>query len=144
ITDAYAKYIKDPNIWGSAGDHNWVEQLLALRSTSVLIENQARAGATSSSLLTASVHSTTLGQDTLLSTLVHNDLVDYGVLIIGANDIQSYLANLTAGRSTDATPFVNQLVANVATVLDRVQAAGHVALVVSNVPDLSHTPRLQA
>src|SRR5205807_4483572 len=86
LTDAYAKYTKDPNAWGSAGDRNWVEQLSAARGTSVLITNEALAGTTSSSLLQQSVSSTTQGQDAQLSTLVHHGLVDSGVLIIGAND----------------------------------------------------------
>jgi lysophospholipase L1-like esterase len=124
-----APYIGTPK--GSAGDLNWVEQFQMLRSPDdVTIDNVARDGATSTSLLTT-------GQHTRVANLVANGEVDSAFLMIGANDVTANITSILAGHPDQ---FVNTVVANITTAVDTVTNAGPVALVVANIPDIGVTP----
>jgi lysophospholipase L1-like esterase len=141
ITDAYAKYQgTNPQTglpyWGSNGDRNWVEQLGLLRDANLTITDTAVAGATSSDLLAQ-------GQPTTVASLIHTGVVNYAVVIVGANDIGNYLATVAGGGAVDPTTFVGALVSNVQTTLSTLASAGNVHLIVGNVPDIGQTPQLQ-
>jgi lysophospholipase L1-like esterase len=108
---------------------NWVEQLVAYRGVDVgptgnwggvrrngfYEYNWARAGATSTSLLSA-------GQHTGLAAQVVPNAIDYGVLLIGANDqfgpVAAY-SNIYSGAwsPVQVDTWINGIVANVNTAL---------------------------
>jgi lysophospholipase L1-like esterase len=119
--------------YGAAGDRSWTDQLQALRAGEISIINEAVPGATSSSLLSG-------GQASALADLVRHHAIDYAVLMVGANDITANLPTILAGNPQ---PFVSTVVANIETAVDTVADAGHVKLVVSNIPDVSITPGFQ-
>ncbi len=142
ITDVYAKYVgTNPlnglPLWGNNGDQNWVEQLVAMRPASVMINNLGVAGATSVNLIAQGQPSTTAG-------LVFQGIVDNATLIIGMNDIVAYLMTVNSGGSPDATPFVNKLAMDVQMAVDTAQTGGKVRLVIGNVPDITKLPQIQA
>jgi len=138
LSDPYANYAGTVNpqtglpYWGAAGDKNWVEQFQTLRGGSVVIDNQARAGATSADLLAQ-------GQHIALADLVAHDNLRHAVLLVGANDI---LAQLQAGG--DPTPALIGLNQNLRQAIDTVRSAGNVALVLGNIPNLAATPFFQS
>jgi lysophospholipase L1-like esterase len=139
LSDPYAHYTRknNPNspglpLWGFAGDMNWAEQLRARRPRSIVVEDQAHAGATSADLLAQ-------GQDKALATLVAHDNLRHAVIMIGANDI---LAQLQKGG--DPAPALAALGQNVQQAINTLRQAGPVKLVLANIPDLAATPLLQA
>jgi lysophospholipase L1-like esterase len=120
---------------GSAGDLCWVELLRVARpGDDVSVQDVARGGATSSTLLSQ-------GQHTRVASLVSGGSVSSAVLIIGANDVSAYLTDILAGRYDR---FVNAVVPNIYTAAATVLAAGPVELVVSDIPDIGVTPRVRS
>src|SRR5262249_37434596 len=68
--------------------------------------------------------------------------VDYASLIVGANDLLQALPSVFSADFV--TSFATSVAGNVAAALDTVAAAGHVGLVVGNIPDIAATPGFQA
>jgi phospholipase/lecithinase/hemolysin len=135
---------------------NWVEQLVIYRGIDVgptgswgeprrngfYEYNWARAGATSGALLSA-------GQHTGLAAQVAPNSIEYGVLLIGANDqffdgTNAYF-NIYSGSwsSAQIDTWVNGIVSNINTALSTVAPTG-IKLVLFNVPDYGVTPAVQA
>jgi lysophospholipase L1-like esterase len=142
LTDPYAKYQgTNPQtglpFWGSNGDRNWVEQLGQLRDANLTITDTAVAGATSSDLITE-------GQPATVASLIQAGTVNYAVVIVGANDIGNYLSAMVGGVAVDPTPYINTLITNLQSTLTTLSNAGHVHLIIGNVPDIGQTPQLQA
>src|SRR5207237_5093823 len=68
----------------------------------------------------------------------------YAILIVGANDVSSFVDQLTHGGNPSPGALVAGLVGNVNAALNVVQGAGKVGVVLGTVPDISKTPRFQA
>jgi lysophospholipase L1-like esterase len=130
---------------------NWVEQLVLYRGIDVgptgawgeprrdgfYEYNWARSGATSGSLLSA-------GQHTGLAAQVAPNSIEYGVLLIGANDQfvgGNAYGNIYAGTWSQAQidSWVNGIVSNINTALATVAPTG-IKLALFNVPDYGVTP----
>ncbi len=140
ISDPYYHYQGAVNpttglpYWGRAGDKNWAEQLQSNRGGGVTLYNYAQAGATTADLLAN-------GAADKAALRVKNAGVHRGVVIAGANDVLAYL---NGQLGSDPAAFVAGVAGNLHTILSKIQAAGPVALVVGNIPDLSVTPSMQA
>jgi lysophospholipase L1-like esterase len=120
-----------------SGDNlSWTDQLKSLRSAEVTVFNKALFGTTSAGLLTQ-------GQDTATADLVRQGMVHYATLIVGANDMLAFVGQLTKTGSADPVALVTNLVKNIGTALDTLRAAGHVAVVLGNLPDIGSTPYFQ-
>src|SRR5262249_21890619 len=67
-------------------------------------------------------------------------------VMIGANDVGAYLGQLNPSNpaSFNPLPFVQALATNVHDTVDALRAAGNVRIVLTNIPDIGHTPNLQA
>ena len=132
-----------PPNYGSAGDLSWVQQLQNLDGNKIVIDDEAFPGATSNSLLNSEA-----GHTAQVAAVV--DLIDHGeinaaALLIGANDVDADLPLLfTSPPATFVNTFVSTVVTNVETAAEKVAAAGHVELVIGNVPDVTVTPAFQA
>jgi lysophospholipase L1-like esterase len=117
---------------GAAGDRNWAQQLQAEGSKHLAFDDVAVPGATSAAL--GPQVATVVG-------LVQSGAVRYATLIIGSNDVSTFLPSIFAGNPT---PFVSEVVTHIESALDTVAAAGPVQLAVGNIPDTSTTPAFQA
>jgi lysophospholipase L1-like esterase len=120
---------------GSGGDRSWVELLQMTRSPGdISIQNVARGGATSGSLLAQ-------GQHTRVANLVASGAISSATLIIGANDVTAYEQDILAGRYDR---FINTVVPNITSAVTTVLNAGAVELVVADIPDIGVTPLVRA
>jgi lysophospholipase L1-like esterase len=129
ITDTYAgKPYAGTN-------QSWTDQLRSLRPADVNLTNLARAGSTSTDLLTQ-------GQDTTAANLIQEGKVRYATLIIGANDVGAFLQQINPNNpaTLDPAPFIQKLLGNISTVVNKLQFAGDVGIVLANLPDIGNTP----
>jgi lysophospholipase L1-like esterase len=126
---------------GSAGDLSWVQQLQSLDGHKIVIDDEAFPGATSNSLLNSDDGHT--AQVPAVVNLIEHHQVDAAVLLIGANDVDQDLPLLFTSPANFVSTFVLTVVANVETAAEQVAAAGHVKLVLGNVPDVTVTPGFQ-
>jgi len=131
-----------PPNYGSAGDQSWVQQLQSLDSTRIVITDEAFPGATSNSLFQSEAGHA--AQVPAVVNLVAHHAVDAAVLLIGANDVAQDLPLLATNPASFVSTFVTTVVTNVETAVQTMAAAGHVRLVVGNVPDVTVTPGFQA
>jgi lysophospholipase L1-like esterase len=133
ITDTYAG---KPY---AGGNLSWTDQLRALRGASLTVHELALAGSTSTDLLNQ-------GQPTSAVNLARHGKARYATLIIGANDIGAFILNINPkGPATlNATPYVQRLVANIASAVNALQSGGVAGVVLATLPDVGQTPRSQA
>jgi lysophospholipase L1-like esterase len=146
LTDAYTA--DTTGLRSSRGDESWVQQLQALRSSTLTIANLAVSGATTTTLLQQTHTSSSQGQPQAAAALIHSGQAQYAVLIIGANDIGAYLnqviANVSQGKAVpDFGPTLQTIMANLTQALTTLQAAGNVRIILGTIPDISQTPYLQ-
>jgi lysophospholipase L1-like esterase len=131
-----ASYAGQP--YGAAGDLSWVQQLQNLDGKRIVLHDEAFAGATSNSLLhSEGGHA---AQVPAVVDLIHHHQIDAAVLLIGANDIDQDLPLLATDPAKFVSTFVTTVVTNIETAASAVTAAGHVRLVIGNVPDVTVTP----
>ncbi len=136
------------SIRAASGDLSWVQQLQSLDSNKVTIDSVAFSGATTNSLFQSSddsdghLHSAEV--PAVLNLIAHHDVHDV-VLMIGANDVSADLPLVfTSGPAAFVSTFVTTVVGNIETALTQLAHAGHVNLVVSDLPDVTVTPYFQA
>ncbi len=117
----------------SGGSPNWVAQLNATGAIS--FNDLAMGGATSSSVVSS--------QLATAFSLAQNDLIDDSLLMIGGNDAAAAYG-LSIALGGDPTPFINNYVNNVKTVIDAIALANPgVHQVFANMPDVTVTPAVQ-
>jgi len=122
--------------YGVNGDHSWTQQLQDLRGGKVQIENLAVPGATSDDVVA--------NQAAPAAALVADGRVEYVSLIVGANDVFTHLPTIfIAGPAAFIQSYAGDVASNVARTVDVVTSAGHVGMVVGNVPDVTTTPAFQ-
>jgi lysophospholipase L1-like esterase len=131
-----------PPNYGSAGDLSWVQQLQNLDGNKIVIHDEAFPGATSNSLLNSEAgHAAQV--PAVVDLIAHHE-INAAVLLIGANDVDQDLPLLFTSPANFVSTFVSTVVANVETAAGAVAAAGHIKLVIGNVPDVTVTPGFQA
>jgi lysophospholipase L1-like esterase len=127
LTDTYVnRPYAGPNL-------SWTDQLTRLRSSTITLYNHAVAGTTSDTLLTQ-------GQHTAAADLVAAGAVKYVSLMIGANDLGAWVQSILTRAPVTPDAVVGNLVTNIKTALDTIQASGKAAVVLGNVPDVGVTP----
>jgi len=127
-----------PPNYGSAGDLSWVQQLPNLDGHRIVLHDEAFPGATSNSLLQSEAGHA--AQVPAAVDLIARHQVDALVLLIGANDVDKDLPLLATDAAGFVSTFVSTVVPKVETAAATVAAAGHVKLVIGNVPDVTVTP----
>jgi lysophospholipase L1-like esterase len=155
VGDSISDEYFDGEAYGAYSD-NWTEQLVTYRGVDMgptgawggprrngYEYNWARAGATSTTLLSA-------GQHTGLAAQVVPKDIDYAVMMIGANDQFAFAGNdpytsIYLGTYTPAqtTAWVNGVVTNINTALATLVPTG-VKMVLASAPDYGITPGVQA
>jgi lysophospholipase L1-like esterase len=114
----------------------WTDQLRILRPGRIQLYNRAEAGSTSTTLLRQ-------GHPEAVARLVRQGKVANVCLIIGGNDF-AYPILFGSANPHILTETAAQLVQNVTQAVDTVLAAGPVAMVLGNVPDLGQTPMFRS
>jgi lysophospholipase L1-like esterase len=79
-----------------------------------------------------------------VANLVAHHRVDYASIIVGANDVSSHLPILIdSGPQAFIQSFVSDVTTNIEQTVHTITAAGHVGVVIGNVPDVTTTPAFQ-
>lgn len=133
--DAVRMAVLGDSISAGSGGKNWVGQLNSTFPGEIAFQNEAKGGATSTSVVS--------GQLSKVVLSAKNGLLDNSVLIIGGNDATGVNA-LSIALGGDPAPFINTYVNNVKQVIDSIAGAGPgVRQVFGNMPDVTLTPRVQ-
>lgn len=122
----------------AGSNQSWTDLVTALRGNQALLTNLAKAGATSIDLVGP-------GQLGSAVQTIQQGQAHYATIMIGANNIGAYLANMDPNNlaSFDPTPYVQTLAGNVNTAITALKAAGAQGIVLTNLPDIGQTPALQ-
>lgn len=136
--------------------HNWLEQLAVGRSLNFGTKNSvgsgwgeprrrgyehnwARAGGTTSTLLSQ-------GQHTGLAAQVTSGDVTLAMLAIGANDFGNSYSSIYSGAlaGTALGSFINTLAGRIDTALSTIESAGPVEVILATIPDYGFAPAFRA